>query len=362
MKDNMRCIGFLLMLFLSTSIQSSEAFIHRIEDCDFTNISDRNEKMRVAILGIGAIGSYVAAMIARNTKYELYLLARSNFSIISKHGIIVEESVENASWETDRYTVTDDISTLPKCDFIILTVKESQLDSLLPKLEMLCHAKTKIICLQNGLNFEERIQQVIPSHALYSGTCWIKATKLSPNSIRHDFGKKIKLGKFSPNSFAVPITSADRNVRELLENALLECDLEENVKEIQLTKLTLNVPFFVLMAREGKTPSEILSDESLDKEREKLQQEIMDSSIRYGFSLDLNFLSETIANLRKLPITAPSSREQLAITMTKELPGNVETLLHFMNSRNTPLNNLERVYSTIINRQSNLAPNLLDTQ
>ncbi|MCD6048479.1 MAG: 2-dehydropantoate 2-reductase [Gammaproteobacteria bacterium] len=301
--------------------------------------------MKIAILGIGAIGSYVAAMFSKNTQHEVHLLAKSNFSLLKSDGIIVEDIPEGGTWKAHRFEVHQNIEEIPLCDIVILTVKVSQNVELLPYIYKLCHAETKIISLQNGLNFEAEIQSALPQHALYSGTCWIKVSRLSSsNAIRHDFGKNIKLGRYLLDERTVPLEEQDVLIKHLFESAQLECDLVDNIKSVQLTKLALNIPFFVLMAREGKTVAEILVDAATDQERQQLQQEIVEAAAKLGSPVDERYISQVIQNLRKMPVTVPASRENLSENMKKDLPFHVEPLISLMGASDIKMPMLEELY------------------
>lgn len=300
--------------------------------------------MNIAILGIGSIGAYIAAMFAQNTDHHLYLLARSNYAAIQEQGIVVEEASGCDRVKAHRFTVVDDIHKIPSCDVVVLAVKESQLAALLPGLESICHVHTKIICLQNGINFENSILKAVPEQPLYSGTCWIKVATLAPGHIRHDFGQTIKLGKYRSKDVIVPICPSDRVIEQLFDDAKLHCELVENIQAVQLTKLALNVPFMLLMALEGKTPSEILADRSMNAKREELQREITEAGLVYGTPVDGEFLEKTLDSLRRLPVVAAPSPGQLAESMQSELPGNAGALLDLMESKGIQLPELRKLY------------------
>ena len=303
--------------------------------------------MRVAILGIGSIGSYVAAAFAKNTEHDLYLLARSNYSRIQEEGIEVVEAVSNDSVKVHRFTVVDDINKIPVCEYVILAVKEAQVANLLPGIRRICLDHSKIVCLQNGINFENKIHEALPQFSLYSGTCWIKITTLGLGRIRHDFGNDIKLGRFRPLEQSVPLCLGDESVKHLFEAAQLKCELEENIQSTQLTKLALNVPFFILMAQEGKTAPEILADRELNGKREELQQEIIEASQLYGSPIDVDFLVKILANLRRQTVTVAPDPQKLAETMKLELPSNAGALLNLMESKGLEMTKLRTLYERL---------------
>lgn len=304
--------------------------------------------MHIAILGIGAIGSYIAAMFAQNTDHHLYLLARSNYLTIKEQGIVIEEVANASSSSSHRFTVVDDISKIPTCDFIILAVRESQLADLLPALKGICLNHTSIISLQNGINFEKKIQEALPAHPLYSGTCWIKVTNLALGRIRHDFGDTIKLGRYSPKDQIVPIDPADKSLKGLFEEAGLKCDLEENIQSVQLTKLALNVPFFVLMAQEGRPPVEILLDEGLNAKRQELLQEIVEAAQLYGSPIDVHYIAKIVEGLSSPSVTQAPPSQKLVEKMRVELPSNVGALLDLLESNGQKLPKLRSLYDQLL--------------
>ena len=208
----------------------------------------------------------------------------------------------------------------------------------------------------------KKSKKLLPNYSLYSGACWLKVTTLGPGRIRHDFGDNIKLGKYSSIEQSVLIDPADESVKQLLEEAKFKCDLEENVQSIQLTKLALNVPFCILIAQRGKTPSEILADSILNGKREELQQEIIKACQLYGSPIDVEFLTKNLERLREQPVIVAPSPQKLAEMIKLELPSNVGALLDLMESKGLKLTKLRSLYEhslECLNRPQNMI-SLLD--
>lgn len=235
--------------------------------------------MHVAIIGGGSIGSYITAKFANNANYKVTLVARSSYGVISTNGIRVDEAHDNSTFLTSRFTVTDDFNLVGFADFVIIAIRTSQNTQLTPLLHKLCHDRTTVVTLQNGLDFEDSLANAIVDQRLYSGTCWIKVTTLKPGHIRHDFGTNIKLGHYISGKSDVPISVEDQVVSDVFKNVGLAVDLVSNVKSVQLTKLALNIPFFMLSAAKHKSFSEILHDPILDKKRIELEREIIPITI-----------------------------------------------------------------------------------
>lgn len=288
--------------------------------------------MKIAILGAGSIGCYVAAKFAKNTAHELFLLARSTYTAIQQQGITVDDVPSNASYHADRLTVFNDIKLIPPCDLIILTAKTSQNHEILSGVNHLFHSETQFITLQNGLDFEPEILGVIGEKLIYSGTCWIKVTSIKPGHIRHDFGENIKVGPFSLTGKGNP-----QEIKNIFDEAGFDFDLAPNVLSVQLTKLALNVPFFVLVATTGNSPTEILANTTLDEKRIQLTNEIISSANACNVSIDVDFINQMVANLRKMPLSAPTDRQALSASMAKELPSSAGALIEFMRKKDIVL-------------------------
>jgi len=300
--------------------------------------------MKIAILGTGSIGSYIAAKLSFKSDNKLFLLARSNYIAIKEHGLILTDvEFSQEEFVHKNFSITNDIQTIPKCDIVIICVKSHQTSEILQDIQLLCHSHTIVITLQNGFNFENEIVNALPKDTpLFSGTCWIKVSTLAPNHIRHDFGTLIKLGQYSGKLID------GKPWINLFQGVGLTIELTHNIKAAQLTKLALNVPFFALSAKTGKSISEILADPTLNHERELLQAEISQASALINACIDETFLTNIIDNLKKIQITPPSSREILIERMTAELPQNAGTLLDFFQQKQIELHALHNIYSKLI--------------
>ena len=257
--------------------------------------------MKIAVLGIGAIGTYVSVKLGQLNNIELFLLARSNFDEIQKNGVVLTEaqSLKQEVNTFKRFSVFRHIQEMPACDIVIICVKSSQTSVVLENIQCLCHLETKVITLQNGLNFEDEITKALQKNTpLYSGTCWIKVSTLSKNHIRHDFGTLIKLGQYSGG------INNSQELVDLFQAAGLTIELVDNITAVQLTKLALNVPFFTLSAITGNSIAEILHDAELDKQRNVLQAEIIQAAILAEANVDVLFIENIISELRKMqPVT-----------------------------------------------------------
>jgi 2-dehydropantoate 2-reductase len=106
--------------------------------------------MRIAVVGAGAIGGFLAAALAR-TGVAVAVVARGDhLCAIRRHGVRVESDLGNFSARVDA---ADDLRLLGDFDAVLLTFKAHQWPDFLAQLRPLAGQRTPIVTLQNGLPF-----------------------------------------------------------------------------------------------------------------------------------------------------------------------------------------------------------------
>lgn len=124
--------------------------------------------MEVAIIGLGAIGGWIAARLAA-AGHEISGLTRgSRLSAIRDRGLILSDE---AGTSAIPISVTDDIATTGMPDLLILATKAQSLPGLAPRLSALVGFGTIVLPLLNGVPWwfmgdEEPLRSVDPDGAL----------------------------------------------------------------------------------------------------------------------------------------------------------------------------------------------------
>ena len=105
---------------------------------------------RVAVVGVGAIGSTVAAALQRAGGHELVLCARREL------GRVVVERPDGERVTLDAPVVVDPRMVAP-VDWLVLAVKAHQTGGASGWLQALCGPGTTVAVLQNGIDHVERV-------------------------------------------------------------------------------------------------------------------------------------------------------------------------------------------------------------
>jgi 2-dehydropantoate 2-reductase len=106
--------------------------------------------MKVCIFGAGAVGCHIAARMAAANKAEVSVVARgANLQAIRAHGIVLKSGGEEIRGKPAA--ATDDSSTLPKQDAVIVTLKAHAVPDLAAEIDHLLAPQGVAVFMLNGL-------------------------------------------------------------------------------------------------------------------------------------------------------------------------------------------------------------------
>src|SRR5438132_11183576 len=104
--------------------------------------------MKFAIVGAGAIGAFVGAMLAKAGE-DVTLIARGpHLRAMQEHGVRVRGALRSFD---ARVSATDDPATVGTVDVVLLTLKAHSLTTMAPRLAPLIGAETSVVSAQNGI-------------------------------------------------------------------------------------------------------------------------------------------------------------------------------------------------------------------
>ncbi|PZR55979.1 MAG: oxidoreductase [Candidatus Meridianibacter frigidus] len=124
--------------------------------------------MRVAVLGAGAIGGFIAAMLARKFSDVAVVARGAHLEAIRSHGLRVQHS--DAGSFTASVRAVADLRELLPLDVVLLAVKAQQLPAALEQVKPAIAAGVHFVTMQNGIPFwyfpERALRSVDPNGEL----------------------------------------------------------------------------------------------------------------------------------------------------------------------------------------------------
>ncbi|HEY2554540.1 MAG TPA: 2-dehydropantoate 2-reductase [Candidatus Cybelea sp.] len=243
--------------------------------------------MRVAVVGAGAIGGFIAAALARSGVSVEVLARGAHAEAIERHGLVVESDLGAFS---ARVGVSEDLSGADPFDFVLLTFKAHQWPGLLDRLARFAGSATLLATMQNGVPFwfvrEPPLRSVDPGGAVgrlfpdpqvVGAVVHVSGHIVAPGRIRQSGGLRYIFG--DPNGG----TARARRLVELFRSAGLAAEADANVRETVWLKLVNNVGLNAISVLRGMKIKPMLEN----PEAREAVRLLMTEALRVGQAMRL---------------------------------------------------------------------------
>lgn len=198
------------------------------------------QPQRFAIMGTGAIGSYYGFRLLQ-AGHQVHFVARSDTQVLTEQGLCLDSLGQERQCLTGL-NVHDSVSSLPSCDWVLVTTKTTADAEVAKQLAQLA-GEQRLVLMQNGLGNEERMRQWLePRFNLFAGLCFIYAQRLAGGHVQHSGGGSIQLGWHSGVAGQDAGQAAVDSLVELLNAAGVEAH-STSLPEARWQKLLWNTAY-----------------------------------------------------------------------------------------------------------------------
>ncbi|MGO4445695.1 oxidoreductase [Mycobacterium sp. 2YAF39] len=195
---------------------------------------DRVPGVRIALVGPGAIGSTVTALLYA-AGHQVTLCGRTARDSIEVRADDREPIVVPGPVLTDPTEITE------PADVVLLAVKDTQNEQAGDWLTRLCDDRTVVCALQNGVEQVQRVGRFCPTAAVVPTAIWISAEPDPQGWVRLRTGVRLVL----------PVSDAAKGLAELFGGAGISVELDSDFISAAWNKLLVNavVGLMVLTGR-----------------------------------------------------------------------------------------------------------------
>jgi 2-dehydropantoate 2-reductase len=226
--------------------------------------------MKVAIVGLGAIGGYIGARLAA-AGHEVSALARGEtLARVRERGLLLEmDGARSAA----AIAVSDDAGVLGAQDLVVIALKAPGLAEVAPRIAPLVGDATVVLTAMNGVPWwflpatmpeqpplesvdpDGRLLEMIPVDRVLGGVVHFSATMIEPGVVRHNGGQHLVVGE--PRGGDSPRTRA---VCEALRGAGLDAESSVDIRRALWFKLWGNMTLNPLSVLTHAKSGELLDD------------------------------------------------------------------------------------------------------
>jgi 2-dehydropantoate 2-reductase len=257
--------------------------------------------MHIAVMGAGGVGGYFGARFAA-AGHDVSFVARGrHLAALRARGLEVRSANGDAFIATPR--ATDDPSTLPPADIVLLTVKLWDTETAAESLRCLLTNGGVVIPLQNGIDNIERIGAIVGPERVLGGAVYIAATIAAPGVIAHT-GTMARL-RFGPTLPAQNM--AAEAMRAACRSAGIDAELVPDIRRALWEKFVFLVALSGLTAISGQPLGVVREDPQLRAQFEAAMFEAWSLARARGIALADDFVAGQMRFADTLPRTMRSS-------------------------------------------------------
>lgn len=194
--------------------------------------------MKIAVIGVGAMGSVYAALLAEagNDVWAIDTWAE-HLDAIRQNGL----RVEGASGDriVTNVHAASDVAEAGECDLYIIATKASGVEAAARSIARVMGGTSLVLTIQNGLGSGERIAQFMPTGNVLLGVAdGFGASMKGPGHAHHNAMKLIRLGEMNGG-----LTERLAQVEQVWQRAGFNAKAFEDINQLIWEKFLCNVTF-----------------------------------------------------------------------------------------------------------------------
>ena len=214
--------------------------------------------MKIAIIGVGAMGSVYAALLAE-AGHRIWAVDpwQAHVDAINTTGL----RLEGASGDriVAEITATTDVTQIETCDLCIIATKACHVGAAACTLAPVIGENTLVLTIQNGLGAGERIAEHMATKNVLLGVAdGFGASMKGPGHAHHNAMKLIRIGEVNGG-----LTQRLRILEEQFQAAGFQVKAFDDINQLIWEKFLCNVAFSAPCTVFDKTVGELMADEDL---------------------------------------------------------------------------------------------------
>jgi 2-dehydropantoate 2-reductase len=256
--------------------------------------------MNIAILGAGAMGSAIGAMLHKaGNKVVLIDVSRPTLEAVQSRGLIIQNKA--GEQETVRIPISDEPDQVGPVDLLIVFVKCYHTEAAVKGAAPMIGSKTTVLSLQNGWGNGPRIAGIVGKDRVVLGVCYHSATVVAPGHVLHAGQGKTFMGELD----GADSPRLQQIVKTFNQAGIVVEPSGQVLKEIW-SKLALNVATLPTSSTVRVTAERLLDTPEMQDVMKELLREVVAVANAQDIPLQFDERWETITGLlRKL---APNTK------------------------------------------------------
>jgi 2-dehydropantoate 2-reductase len=313
--------------------------------------------VKIAIVGCGAIGGYVGAMLALSGEAVTLIVRGATLQAVRERGITLHLS-DGRSLVANNLIATSDYADAGTQDLVILAVKAHQLEAVARNVAQLFGPDTVVVTMQNGIPYwyfhrhggalagstvrsvdpEGMISRLISAERILGCVVYPATELLAPGVVKHIEGDRFPIGELDGS-----VSERARRVSECFTRAGFKSPVLENIRAEIWLKLWGNLTFNPISALTRSTLLEICQFQPTRDLATTMMTEAQSVAEKLGIRFRVP-LERRIAGAEKVGRHKTSMLQDVEAGRTPELDALLGSVAELGRLTDTPTPHIDTVY------------------
>ena len=299
--------------------------------------------MRIAFVGIGALGGYFGGRLAKAGNDVIFIARGAMLEALRKDGLRVESPL--GDFALPKVQATGDPTAVGYVDAIFVTTKAWQVTEAAQQIRSTIAPETVVVPLQNGVEAYDQLAAVLGSEHVLEGMCHVLAMVTSPGVVRHA-GAKALITIGERNNVRTPRLE---KLVECLSSAEIDTRVPDNIQLALWEKFEFVASFGAVGAITRAPAGVIRSLPATRSLLERAAREIVGLARATGIPMP----SESVVGTMKLVDSAPpdgssSMQRDLVAGRPSELEAQSGSVVRLGRACNFPTPVHEVIYNSLL--------------
>jgi 2-dehydropantoate 2-reductase len=266
--------------------------------------------MNIAILGAGAMGSAIGALLHKaGHTVHLIDVARPTLEAVQSRGLIIQNKA--GEQETVRLAITDQPASVGVVDLVLVFVKCYHTEVAVRGGRPLIGPNTTVLSLQNGWGNGPRIAGIVGQERVVLGVCYHSATVLAPGHVLHAGQGQTFMGELDGSD-----SPRLQQIVKTFNQAGIAVEPSGQVLKEIWSKLALNVATLPTSSAVRVTADHLLDTPEMQELMQALLREVV-----------------AVANAQKIPLQFEERWEAITGLLRKLAPNTKGSMLQDVEAR-----------------------------
>jgi 2-dehydropantoate 2-reductase len=266
--------------------------------------------MKIAILGAGAMGSAIGALLHKaGHPVTLIDVSCPTIEAVQNRGLIIQNKAGEQA--TVRMAITDDSRMPGVVDLLLVFVKCYHTENAVRNAAPMIGPNTVVLSLQNGWGNGPRIANLVGKERVVLGVCYHSATVLAPGHVLHAGQGKTFMGELDGSD-----SSRLQQIVKTFNQAGIAVEPSGQVLKEIWSKLALNVATLPTSSSVRVTADRLLDTPEMQELMKALLQEVV-----------------AVANAQNIPLAFDERWEAITGLLRKLAPNTKGSMLQDVEAR-----------------------------